>query len=378
MTGSNRSNDRSPLDESSNSIHPPTSGHELSPSADELGTGGMPGRSAFDPLPGDISQQPFLTEEHLRTPQRRIRLPFILFLLTCVSTFLAGVTSWEPIYFWLQEPFALHSDPQSYAMSFRRVILRHWDQGLIYMACVLAILLAHEMGHFLATVRYRIAASLPYFIPLPIIPLGTMGAVIGMDGLRANRRELFDIGIAGPLAGLVVAIPVLWIGTLQLDWTQPESGHLVLDMPILARLMLNIAQPPGYENPGHLWPGQMVSIGLVNPYFMAGWVGLLITGLNMLPISQLDGGHVIYTLFGKRAHWIARAFLVIAIAFMVFAEVERIWTLMLVIIVLIGTDHPPTSNDQMPLGPVRFTIGMLSLLIPLLCFPPFALDGVGM
>ena len=325
--------------------------------------------------PFDLHQRPYLSEAHLRSPRRRIRLPIILFVLTCMSTFFTGVTNWQPIHFWIQEisQTDLH---QSLAMTCRRVVIRNWDQGLVYMGCVLAIMFAHEMGHLLATVRYRIPASLPYFIPLPIAPLGTMGAVIGMDGLRANRRELFDIGLAGPLAGLMVAIPVLWIGILQLDLTQPETGNLMLDMPIVVRLLLNYLQPSGYVDAGHGWVGQTVAIGQVNPYFMAGWVGLLITGLNMLPISQLDGGHVIYTLFGKRAHWIARVFLLVAILFIVFAA-AHIWFLMVLIIVLIGTDHPPTSNDQMNLGPARFVVGLASLLIPLLCFPPFGMEFVG-
>ena len=105
---------------------------------------------------------------------------------------------------------------------------------------------------------------------------------------------------------------------------------------------------------------------------------MLITGLNMLPISQLDGGHVIYTLFGKYAHWIARVFLFVAILFIVFFEAQ-IWFLMVLIVILIGTDHPPTSDDSVRLGPIRTIIGYASLLIPILCFPPYGIrPPVGM
>jgi len=254
------------------------------------------------------------------------------------------------------------------------------------MGCLLAILLSHEMGHFLATVRYRIPASLPYFIPFPIALIGTMGAVIGMDGLRANRKEMFDIGLAGPIAGLLVAVPVLWIGVGRLDLTQPPAASsTAVESPLLVNILMQIRQPQGYEENlaaqkglaaaemnQQWWHGQTIWTSQLNPYFMAGWVGMLITGLNMLPISQLDGGHVIYTLFGKRAHWIARAFLFCAIVFVVFGEAQ-IWMPMLIIVTMIGTDHPPTSDDSVSLGPVRTALGYASLLIPILCFPPYGL-----
>ena len=214
---------------------------------------------------------------------RRVRLPVILFLATCLSTFWVGVNHWFP--------YPLMG-------TIRQELIAHWQDGLVYTGCLLAILVAHEMGHFLTTLRYRVPASFPYFIPFPISPIGTMGAVIGMDGLRANRKELFDIGLAGPLAGLVVAIPIMWIGITHLDLTQYGCGPFALDLPLITRIGLYIAKPPGYA------PGAMIWFSQLNPYFMAGWVGFLITGLNMLPVSQLDGGHVMYTLFGrKRTGW---------------------------------------------------------------------------
>jgi Zn-dependent protease len=280
--------------------------------------------------------------------RRRVRLPLILFITTCLSTFWVGANHWVP--------FQLEA-------SFRQVLVAYWSDGLIYMACVLAILLTHEMGHFLATVLYRIPASLPYFIPFPISPIGTMGAVIGMDGLRANRKEMFDIGLAGPIAGLLVAVPIMWVGVAKLDLNQLAYGPFAVDLPLIMRFALDYIQPTGYE------PGKLVWYSQLNPYFMAGWVGFLITGLNMLPVSQLDGGHVIYTLFGKRAHWIARAFVVLAIAFVVVSR-QWNWLLMIALVMLIGPDHPPTSNDNMRLGSVRWVLGCLAISIPLFCFAP--------
>ncbi len=288
---------------------------------------------------------------------RLVRTPAVLFVITCLSVFWAGATQWSPGQFVVD--LLLNGD----AMSSRRTLYAHWDDGLIYMACLIGILLTHEMGHFIATLRHRVPASLPFFLPIPVTAIGTLGAVISMDGKQANRKEMYDIGIAGPLAGLVIAIPVMWIGVLKLDLTQPAYGGMAFDCPLLAQAMLNWVQPPGWA------PGKLIWLSQLNPYFMAGWVGLLITGLNMLPISQLDGGHVIYTLFGKAAHWVARAFLFIAIGYIVFAEVYM-WTLMVMIVMFIGADHPPTRDDTAPLGRFRIILGYASLAIPFLCFPP--------
>ena len=297
----------------------------------------------------------------LRVRPRRKLLPLNLFILTCFSTFLAGATQWHTWQFLVAEPLGVGS-----MMPLRTAVLINWQDGLIYTACVLSILLTHEMGHFLATLYYRIPASFPYFIPLPVIsPIGTMGAVIGMDGMRADRREMFDIGIAGPLAGLVVAIPITWIGITQLDLTTPVSGPYQFDSPLAVSLMMDSIQPTGYQ------PGQMTAHSQLNPYFMAGWVGLLVTGLNMMPVGQLDGGHITYALFGKRAHWIARVFMAIAVAAMIFGAASPGLALMVgVVLFMIGTDHPPTSDDTARLGFGRIALGFLSLSIPILCFAP--------
>lgn len=304
-------------------------------------------------------------------PRRRF-LPIVLFAATAVSVFWAGALQWMPHVYLstlanIFDPLGdVLNDP---AMLVRRALLRHWDDGLIYMGCLLGILMTHEMGHFLMTVRYRIAASWPFFLPLPISPIGTLGAVIGMDGLRANRKEIFDIGLAGPLAGLVVCIPILWIGIERLDFTQAAAGPYALDLPLVIRWVLALRAPEGYSGDGQVYHSQL------NAYFMAGWVGLLVTGLNMLPVSQLDGGHVTYALFGRRAHWLARTFVVLAIAFIVYTETYS-WSLMVLLILMMGTDHPPTRDDNVALGPWRLAIGWLSLLIPLLCFPPRVLHEV--
>ncbi len=299
--------------------------------------------------------------------RRRIVLPVVLFLLTCLTTFVAGACKWWPADYllapWLGNDMRVIA-VESLESPLRRMLLTNWQDGLIYMVCVLAILFCHEMGHFLATLRYRVAASLPFFLPFPAAPFGTLGAVIGMDGRRANRKEIFDIGIAGPLAGLVVAIPVLWVGVGSLDTSGTAHGMFQVEPPLIARWMLALRQPEGYVAGDMIWQSQL------NPYLMAGWFGMIITGLNMMPVSQLDGGHVIYTLFGKNSRWIARAFIMLTLAAMVMNWVNRGVFLMVLMVMFIGIDHPPTSDDTVKLGPFRTVLGYASLAIPFVCFAP--------
>lgn len=290
--------------------------------------------------------------------RRKIALPALLFFATALSTFWVGTTGWSP-----QDPL-WDALTEGTLMPFRQVILAHWADGLTYTICVLAILLTHEMGHFLTTLWHRIPASLPFFIPLPLFtPIGTMGAVIGMDTVRADRRQLFDIGIAGPLAGLLIAIPITWIGVTKLDLTQAPAGAYALDLPFAMRAMMSYIRPPGYE------PDKLIAASQLNAYFMAGWVGLLITGLNMIPVSQLDGGHISYTLFGRRAVWISRIIVWGAAVYMI-ASLQFTWILMVAIVLFIGVKHPPTRDDRVPLGRFRVYLGLASLLIPVFCFAP--------
>lgn len=286
---------------------------------------------------------------------RRRTLPLVLFIATCLSTFWVGAAKYHPL------------ESMSDWVLIRHTLQSNWQEGLTYMGAVLAILLTHEMGHFLQTVRNGIAASYPLCIPVPFNPIGTMGAVISMDGMKADRRQIFDIGIAGPLAGLVIAVPVLWIGVDQLDLSDPAqvgAREIQLNSPVIVTWMMDYLHPEWNDR------ADWIGISQVNPWFMAGWVGMLITGLNMLPISQLDGGHTLYGLFGERSRTYARAFLIAAIGYVVInLEQAAIWTPMLILVIIMGVDHPKTSNDKVELDDVRWIIGMASLSIPILCFP---------
>lgn len=290
-------------------------------------------------------------------PRRRmVGLPILLFFATCLCTFCVGASNWMPFE-------AIDLAAADWFMGMRQAIVSNWQQGLTYMCCVLAILFAHEMGHFLTSAWYGIPASLPFFIPWPS-PIGTMGAVIAMDGLKANRREMFDIGLAGPLAGLLLTLPILYIGVTQLDFTEPGRG-IGYDAPLAVRVMLEAAPPKGYDQTRN----PVVYTNQLNPFYAAGWVGLFITGLNMFPVSQLDGGHVSYTLFGTAAHWVARCFMILALVTMVWADALLLLP-MAILVTMLGVDHPPTSDDDVELGAFRTGLGFLSLAIPFLCFPP--------
>jgi len=275
-------------------------------------------------------------------PRWRLRPQALLYLATAATTFAAGVAGWQPLVLGLDDQLAEQIGP-------------HWQRGLVYMIAVMAVLSAHEAGHFIAARLHRIPATLPFFIPVPVLLTGTLGAVIGMEGSRASRRQLFDIAIAGPLAGLFVALPVLAIGLS----TGTVAKHSPFAMPPLASGILRLVRP------------DIVAGGTVEPnaFFMAGWVGLLVTGLNMIPISQLDGGHVSYALFGRRANWIARSVLIAAIAAIVILGRTN-WIAMVVIVTLLGTDHPPIRYDGRPLGLARTVLGLLSFLIPIVTFMP--------
>ncbi|MCE2727637.1 MAG: site-2 protease family protein [Planctomycetaceae bacterium] len=277
-------------------------------------------------------------------PRSPVRLQALLFILTAATTFAAGVVGWQPMLFGVDDTLPTDIGP-------------HWQRGLAYMAAVMAVLAAHEAGHFIAARIHGIPATLPFFIPVPVLLTGTMGAVIGMEGSRANRRQLFDIALAGPVAGLVVAVPLLAWGMLSGAAVPTTDNPFAL--PLLARGLLAWVRPD-------LAPATTIA---PNPLFMAGWVGLLVTGLNMIPISQLDGGHVAYAVFGRRGNWLARAVLLAAIATIVVLG-QYNWVVMVVVVTLLGVDHPPIRDEDRPPGPLRTLLGLAAFLIPILTFMP--------
>jgi membrane-associated protease RseP (regulator of RpoE activity) len=232
--------------------------------------------------------------------------------------------------------------------------------GLKYSAALMLILTCHELGHFLQTVRYGVRSSLPYFIPMPFGPFGTLGAVIAMDGRIPNRRALFDIGISGPLAGLVPTLCCLYFG-IQWSHIVPKlhGGELSLGEPLLLQWMIQWMFGP-------LAPDLTV---MLHPVATAGWVGLLLTSLNLMPVGQLDGGHVLYALLGKRAGVAALSVFYVLLVLVAVYQLWH-WLLVLVLLAMVGVAHPPTANDAVPLTPLRRLLGWGILAFILIGFTP--------
>jgi membrane-associated protease RseP (regulator of RpoE activity) len=239
------------------------------------------------------------------------------------------------------------------------------SNALVYAAAVMTILVCHEAGHFIQAWRYRVYASLPYFIPMPISPPGTLGAVIGMEARVGDRKAIFDIGISGPLAGLVPTLicTIIGIGHLAAaPVAMPQARGLLFGAPILFRWVEQWtlgAVPRGFDIAD-------------DPIAFAGWVGLLITSLNLIPIGQLDGGHILYALLRRRAHAVSWLVLLGGIAAMVIFNAKG-WIIMAMLLLVIGPQHPPTANDDVPLGWFRVLLGWLTLAFVLIGFTPWPL-----
>lgn len=231
---------------------------------------------------------------------------------------------------------------------------------------LLSILLAHEMGHYLACRYYRVDATLPFFIPAPFVLVGTFGALIRIQGPIPHRRALFDIGIAGPLAGFVVCLPVLVIGILEaqvLATPAPDPLSLSFGEPLLFRWVTLWLK-------GTLPEGTTLFIG---SWGLAAWFGLFVTALNLIPVGQLDGGHVTYALFRDRAHLISRFGFLACVGLIYFGPNWLVWSLLLLVVG--RRPHPPTLNDRIPLGRGRQLVGLIGLVVFVVCFVPDPIVG---
>ncbi|UCC66325.1 MAG: site-2 protease family protein [Deltaproteobacteria bacterium] len=241
--------------------------------------------------------------------------------------------------------------------------------GVIYSLSVISILLAHEMGHYLASRRYRVSSSLPYFIPFPLPPFGTLGAIIRTRNVIPHRRALFDIGAWGPLFGLSLAIPAVVVGLLLSEVTDvsqlPANSMALGNSPmfsVLQRLVL-----------GSLPPDTDV---ILHPIAYAGWVGLFITSLNLLPAGQLDGGHIIYSLFGPYSKVIFRLTLLgITLICLIY---NLGWLLLVIVLLFIGYRHPPPLDDHTPLDQRRKITGIFAFCILFTTFTPIPFPNFAM
>lgn len=279
----------------------------------------------------------------------------LLFLLTLATTTLVGADHYA----------AFLSEFSSKPIQFDRHLLL---SGFWYSLTILTVLGAHEMGHYLACRRYQVDATLPYFLPLPPpFFTGTLGAVIRIREAFPTKAILFDIGVAGPIAGFLALIPALFVGLTMstIVPTPPASTNLIyLGEPLLfqwaTRLVFGVVAD-GYTLNMH-------------PIVFASWFGMLATALNLLPFGQLDGGHITYATLGRWSTPISIATVTTAVVMTFLATSWLVMTVMMVVmLVLFGPRHPRVIYENEPIGRGRQIVAVLALIILILCFTPVPL-----
>ncbi|MBN2603362.1 MAG: site-2 protease family protein [Candidatus Thermoplasmatota archaeon] len=322
----------------------------------------------FDSLRKSLSDKgyiPMLRAEHgehiiyiITKPkgkQKSVWINIILLIATIITTILTGAL--------LNSGYA---DMQSVPDLTEVLTLENLLNGAIYFSFpLLSILLIHEMGHYFTSRRYKLSVTLPYFMPIPpIVPgfnIGTFGALISSGDPMPNKKALFDVGISGPIAGFIVAIPVAIIGIATSEVVvipPPVSGEVILGSSLLFTLISNLFHtvPEGF------------ALNL-NSIAFAGWVGLLITSINLLPAGQLDGGHIFRAVLGKHqriAGWIAVMIMILT----------GWWFFALIIIFLMGMMHPPPLDDNSRLGFKRQILFIVALVVLILCYIPFPIATI--
>ncbi len=273
-------------------------------------------------------------------------LPVILFLMTVFTTLWAGA-------------YQAYSGPVRGPLNFLLASPEALWRGIPFAGSLLFILTTHELGHYLLSKIHRVPASLPLFIPGPPHFIGTFGAIIRMRRPILSRRALFDIGVAGPLAGFVVAVIVLIVGlSLSTVVDRTATYGLHLGEPLLLQFMSWVVIGP-------LPPEADV---VLHPIGFAAWFGLFVTSLNLLPIGQLDGGHVAYALWGRHQRTMALAFLpiLLILGFLGWAG----WFLWAFMAGLWGVGHPPVMDPHVPLGRNRTIVGWIAFAVFVVTFAP--------
>ena len=309
--------------------------------------------------------EPFRDESGLLTPpetpvvasekfQDRGGLHVLLFMLTFASTTLMGASH----YAGFLDDFA---GSTQLPMPFAALYLR----GFWYSITILLILGFHEMGHYLACRYYNVDASLPFFLPAP--PLffsGTFGAFIRIREPIPRKHMLFDIGIAGPIAGFIVAVPALLIGVAMSHIARVPADNpdlATLGEPLIFKLVAWLLWgnvPDGYSLNMH-------------PIAFAGWFGLLATALNLFPIGQLDGGHITYAVLGRRSVWVTYAMLAVTAGLVYFSMSWIVWAVLTGAMVFrFGARHPPVEDEAVPLDSTRILLAVVALAIFVACFTP--------
>jgi membrane-associated protease RseP (regulator of RpoE activity) len=319
-------------------------------------------RSAADPLdPTDPFRLPPLGPPDERAwrgpalrPRRRAWINWLLFVLTIGSTTLIGSLHYA----------GFVSDFGARVPAFSLV------HGLWYSATILAILGCHEMGHYLACRYYGVDASPPFFIPAPILT-GTLGAFIRIREPIRSKRVLFDVGVAGPIAGFVVAVPALVIGLMLSRVTVlPHTFEgLSLGEPLLFRAAAWLIWGPTPEG---------ASLNL-HPMAFAAWFGLLATALNLFPIGQLDGGHISYAVFGGRSTLVTVVAIACALSLTLVSTSWIVWSILLVLMLFFfGPRHPTTLDEHVPLDRTRMAVALFALFMFAVCFTPAPIEVIAL
>jgi membrane-associated protease RseP (regulator of RpoE activity) len=314
-----------------------------------------------DPVRNDF---PLTQGEYIWQPppkfQDRRWLHLALLLATIASTTFAGIL-----------PYA--SFAAGFGSGDRLPDLTHLILGgLWYSATIIGILGAHELGHYFACRYYDVDASLPFFIPMPFVLTGTLGAVIRIREPIPSKRMLFDIGIAGPIAGFVVAVPCLIAGLLMSNMVVIPAGTRgdVFGEPLVFKALMWLVWGTPHD-------GQTLN---AHPMVFGAWFGFLATSLNLFPIGQLDGGHISYAVLGRRSSTVTLISIGVAIGLSAFVSATWIvWTgLLVVMLFAFGRHHPRTFDEQIPLDPRRMALAVCALIMLIICFipAPITLDQI--
>ena len=280
------------------------------------------------------------------------RVNLILFALTCLSTTLVGTLLMSDFY---------QTMSGDWSMDILKILRNPtlMVSGLPFSISILTILFAHEMGHYLTCIHYGIDATPPYFIPAPTL-MGTMGAFIKIRSPFQHRASLLNVGVAGPIAGFVFAIPVLLIGLAYSRFVVLSStaGWIQFGEPLIFRIaayLMGKTPPTGMELALH-------------PVGMAAWFGFLATTLNLLPAGQLDGGHMVYALFPKLHKRISQVLLITLIPLGIWYWGG--WLLWVVLLLVVRLRHPMTMDDSIPLERMHLRLAWFGLAMFVLCFMP--------
>ena len=327
----------------------------------------MPSEEPVNPI-DPVDQYEQLVPKPPPPPHGRLWVQLVLLALTLVTTTLAGVGHYQ----FFKIDLALLDQPEQLqqALTSSFTDTSFYLHGLWYSLTILLILGCHEMGHYVACLRYGVLATRPYFLPVPLPLTGTFGAFIRIKSRIPTKTALFDIGIAGPLAGFVVAVPALVIGLMlsRIDRLPQDQSMLVeLGEPLLFKLAAWLVWGP-------VSSGYSVNM---HPMAFAAWFGLLATALNLFPIAQLDGGHISYAVLGRRSTTVTLVMIGVAIFLSFRSSSWIVWTLLLVVMIgLLGPHHPPTLDDEQPIDRGRIVMAAVAMMILALCFTPVPIGEI--